>query len=34
MDSSAYLAEHLHEVPVRVVPCIEGRVERAPFVRP
>jgi nitroreductase len=29
MDSSAYLAEHLHEVPVLVVPCIEGRVEDA-----
>ena len=27
MDSSAYLAEHLHEVPVLVIPCIEGRVE-------
>src|SRR5215470_1461531 len=26
MDSSAYLAEHLHEVPVMVVPCIEGRI--------
>ena len=25
MDSSAYLAEHLHEVPVLVVPCIEAR---------
>jgi hypothetical protein len=23
MDSSAYLAEHLYEVPVLVVPCIE-----------
>jgi nitroreductase len=32
MDSSAYLAEHLHEVPVLVVPCIEGRVENAPFL--
>jgi nitroreductase len=30
MDSSAYLAEHLHEVPVLVIPCIEGRVENAP----
>src|SRR5262249_341679 len=29
VDSSAtYLAEHLHEVPVLVVPCIEGRVEQ------
>jgi nitroreductase len=24
-DSSIYLAEHMHEVPVHVVPCIEGR---------
>jgi nitroreductase len=30
MNSSAYLAEHLHEVPVLVIPCIEGRVEQAP----
>jgi nitroreductase len=29
MDGSAYLAEHLHEVPVLVVPCIEGRIEGA-----
>ena len=29
MDSSAYLPEHLHEVPVLVVPCIEGRVDNA-----
>jgi nitroreductase len=27
--SAAYLAEHLHEVPVHLIPCIEGRVERA-----
>jgi nitroreductase len=34
MESSAYLAEHLHEVPVLVVPSIEGRVEGAsPVVR-
>jgi nitroreductase len=32
MDSSAYLAEHLHEVPVLVIPCIEGRVENAPLI--
>jgi nitroreductase len=25
--SSTYLAEHLHEVPVHVIPCVEGRVE-------
>ena len=29
LDSAAYLAEHLHEVPVHVIPCIEGRVEEA-----
>ena len=29
IDSAAYLAEHLHEVPVFVIPCIEGRVENA-----
>jgi nitroreductase len=32
MDSSAYLAEHLHEVPVLVVPCVEGRLESAPLL--
>lgn len=32
MDSSAYLAQHLHEVPALVVPCIEGRVENAPLL--
>jgi nitroreductase len=32
MESSEYLAEHLHEVPVLVVPCIHGRVERAPLL--
>ncbi|MBI1818255.1 MAG: nitroreductase family protein [Deltaproteobacteria bacterium] len=29
VDSASYLAEHLHEAPVMVVPCIEGRVENA-----
>ena len=29
LDSATYLAEHLHEVPVHVVPCVEGRVENA-----
>jgi nitroreductase len=29
LASASYLAEHLHEVPVHVVPCIEGRVENA-----
>jgi nitroreductase len=32
MDSAAYLAEHLHEVPVLVIPCIEGRVENVPLL--
>ena len=27
--SAAHLMEHLHEVPVLVVPCIEGRFETA-----
>jgi nitroreductase len=31
-DSARYLAEHLHEVPVLVVPVIEGRVEHAGVV--
>jgi nitroreductase len=26
--SASYLAEHLHEVPALVIPCIEGRVEQ------
>ena len=29
VESSAHLMEHLHEVPVMVVPCIEGRFETA-----
>jgi len=29
VDSATYLAEHLHEVPVHVIPCVEGRVEGA-----
>jgi nitroreductase len=32
MASAGYLYEHLHEVPVLVVPCIEGRVDGAPLV--
>lgn len=28
-SSSAYLAEHYHEVPVHVIPCIRGRVDGA-----
>jgi nitroreductase len=26
MDSASYLADHLHEVPVHVIPCIYGQV--------
>jgi nitroreductase len=29
VDSANYLATHLHEVPVHVLACIEGRVEQA-----
>lgn len=29
VDSASYLADHLHEVPLMVVPCIEGRIENA-----
>jgi nitroreductase len=28
-DSARHLAEHLHEAPLLVVPCVEGRVESA-----
>ncbi len=28
--SANYLAEHFHEIPVMVIPCVEGRVEHAP----
>ncbi len=31
-DSALHLAEHLHEVPVHVIPCVEGRVEAAGVV--
>jgi nitroreductase len=29
IDSASYLAQHLHEVPVHVIPCVQGRVEQA-----
>jgi nitroreductase len=29
IDSATYLSEHLHEVPVHVIPCVEGRIEQA-----
>jgi len=28
LDSASYLAEHLHEAPVHVIPCVHGRVEQ------
>ena len=28
-ESALYLADHMHEVPVHVIPCVEGRVETA-----
>jgi nitroreductase len=31
-DAVRYLAEHIHEVPVHVVPCVEGRTDGAPAV--
>jgi nitroreductase len=30
VDAVTYLATHLHEVPVHVIPCVEGRTESAP----
>lgn len=32
VDSATYLAEHLHEVPVHIIPCVEGRAEHGPVV--
>jgi nitroreductase len=29
-DSAQYLADHMHEVPVLVIPCIRGRVDNQP----
>lgn len=29
LKSASYLSRHLHEVPVHIIPCIEGRVETA-----
>ena len=31
IGSAQYLADHFHEVPVHVIPCIEGRLEHLPF---
>ncbi len=32
IESAMYLGEHLHEVPVFVIPCVQGRVEQAPMI--
>ena len=31
-ESSDFLLEHLHEVPVLIVPCIDGRMEEVPYL--
>ncbi|GHO42429.1 nitroreductase family protein [Ktedonospora formicarum] len=31
--SALYLLDHLHEVPVHVIPCIEGRIKDAPVIQ-
>jgi len=31
-DAVRYLADHIHQVPVHVIPCVEGRTDRAPVV--
>jgi nitroreductase len=31
-DSAQYLIDHMHEVPVHVIPCIEGRTEHQPII--
>jgi nitroreductase len=32
VETPRYLTDHLHEVPVHVIPCIEGRAEHLPAV--
>jgi nitroreductase len=32
LGSADYLADHMAEVPVHVIPCIEGRVENGPVI--
>jgi nitroreductase len=32
MDSAQYLAERMEQVPVMVIPCVNGRVEQVPMV--
>jgi nitroreductase len=31
-EAVRYLADHIHEVPVHVIPCVEGRTDHAPVV--
>jgi nitroreductase len=31
LDSAQYLIDHLHEVPVHVIPCIHGRTDHQPI---
>ena len=33
IDSAQHLVEHLHEVPVHVIPCIQGRSENLPTLQ-
>lgn len=34
MESAVYLADRMHEVPMHIIPCIEGRVEDSgPFMQ-
>ena len=33
VDAVLHLAEHLHEVPVHVIPCVEGRTDHLPAWR-
>ncbi len=30
-DSAIYLAEHMHEAPVLLIPCLQGRAEQTPL---
>ena len=32
LDSGQYLTDHLHEVPVHVIPCIQGRTDQQPII--
>ncbi len=32
VDSAGYLAEHMGQVPVHVIPCVEGRFEEGPVM--